>query len=420
MTSTPEHKQQKPACLKSLGVSILHCFHRPSGRVDDHTKEITTPSGSDDDDQTTLPAQRNPNDKRPVADGVHTAQINRSAPSSNRLRTFHSSFRYLINLTPQQVEAFMASYVIYNLDWNDEDGMIQTLGINYEKKVGECLRAYYGVLNHLCALGQVEKMYIPPLMEPKVSVLDNQLLYEQSIARQIGLRPGDKVLDLGCGRGRVAAHMAQLSQVQVTGLNIDPDQIGQAWAFNTKHAPGNSFLVHDQNNLPLPFADQSFDAFYQIQALSLCKDLPSLFAELHRILKPGAKLSLLDWVRLPAYDAANPEHASLMRRVKPLIGAVGTPTPASLTKALENAGFHILRSDNASIDGFQAPLIDSVDVYFRALRRAIRVLVRMRVLPAHLRVLIDRLCLDGQAFVEFDRRRLGTTSYRIIAQKPIV
>ncbi|RDW85938.1 sterol 24-C-methyltransferase [Coleophoma crateriformis] len=346
-------------------------------------------------------------------------EVDRSA-SPNRKQTFLTSFRYLKNLTPKQVDDFMASYIIYNVDWADEEQMIATLGPNYQQRVHECLVTYYGVLNHMCALGDVEKMYIPPYMDKRASVLDNQLLYEESIARDIGLKPGDKVLDLGCGRGRVAAHMASFSGAQVTGINIDPNQVGQARSFSNERGIPNQFFVHDFNDLPLPFADNTFDAFYQIQALSLCKDLPGLFKEVYRVMKPGAKISLLDWVSLPAYNPQNEEHAVLMRRVKPLIGAVGTPTPGILAKALEDAGFTVIVSDNASIDGLQAPLIDKVDIYFRAMQQLILGLVKVHVLPQHFKTLINRFCLDGQAFVKMDQRRLTTTSYRMIAQKLVV
>ncbi|BCS21149.1 class I SAM-dependent methyltransferase [Aspergillus puulaauensis] len=344
----------------------------------------------------------------------------RNSASPKRWKTFWNSFRYLQHLTPKQVDDFMASYVIYNLDWSDEQEMVRVLGANYQDKIGDCLQAYYGVLNHLCALGDVEKMYIPPFMSARASVLENQLLYEESIAQDIGLQSGHRVLDLGCGRGRVAAHMAQYSGARVTGLNIDPNQVAQARQFNEEMGFGktNEFVVQDFNALPLPFDDGSFDAFYQIQALSLCKDLGALFREIYRVTKPGARISLLDWVSLPGYDGANEEHAELMRRVKPLIGAVGTPTPEILETALMEAGFTVLRSDNASVGDLQAPLIDKVDLYFRSMRQVILGLVKTHVLPKHFKTLINRLCLDGQAFVKMDKMRLITTSYRIIAQKP--
>ena len=350
--------------------------------------------------------------------GRHGGKAVDNSAFPKRWKTFWIAFRYLRNLTPKQVEDFMASYVIYNLDWSNEQQMQEALGTNYQEKVGDCLKAYYGVLNHLCALGDLEKMYIPPWMSRKATVLENQLLYERSVAQDIGLSAGSKVLDLGCGRGRVAAHMSQYSGAHVTGLNIDPVQVGQAKTFNEKHELHNTFIVQDFNSLPLPFADESFDAFYQIQALSLCKNPTTLFREVFRVIKPGAWISLLDWVSLSAYDARKPEHAELMRRVKPLIGAVGTPTPESLEKALTASGFEVVRSENASIDGLQAPLIDTVDLYFRALRQAILALVKVHLIPRHFKTLINRLCLDGQAFVQMDCKRLATTSYRIIARKP--
>ena len=343
----------------------------------------------------------------------------KTAHSSKRWKTFWSSFRYLRGLTPKQVQDFMESYIIYNLDWSDEKQMIAVLGNDYQEKVGDCLKEYYGVLNHLCALGDVEKMYIPPWMSRKASVIENQLLYEQKIANDIALKPTDKVLDLGCGRGRVAAHMTQYSGgAHVTGINIDPDQISQARTFTEKLGFSNSFVVQDFNALPLPFADESFDAFYQIQALSLCKDIPALFREVFRVVKPGAKISSLDWVSLPAYNPQNPEHADLMRHVKPLIGAVGTPTPESLEGALRDAGFVVLSSGNASIDGLQAPLINTVDLYFRTMRQVILSLVKLHLLPYHFKTLINRFCLDGMAFIKMDNMRLATTSYHIVAQKP--
>ncbi|KAJ3559298.1 hypothetical protein NPX13_g9551 [Xylaria arbuscula] len=350
--------------------------------------------------------------------GANDYVVDRSV-SPNRLKTFLKAFKYIRDLSPQQVDDFMSSYEIYNLDWADEDAMVAAFGANYQQHVGQCLTAYYSVINHLCSLGDVEKMYIPPLMDKKASVRDNQLLCEESIAREIGLKPGMKVLDLGCGRGRVAAHMTSFSGAQVTGLNIDGNQIAQAREFNEKLNFSNEFIVHDQNDLPLPFADESFDAFYEIQALSLCKDPSASFREIYRILKPGSKFLLIDWVSLPTYDPENPIHTSLMRRVKPLIGAVGTPTPASFEKSLQDAGFTVTRSDNPSIDGLQAGLIDKVDIYFRSVRRLINYLTKLHALPQHFKILFDRLCLDGQAFVEMDNMRLITTTYRIVAEKPL-
>lgn len=43
----------------------------------------------------------------------------------------------------------MDSYVIYNLDWENEKEMIDALGPDYQQRVGTCLKSYYGIMNHL-------------------------------------------------------------------------------------------------------------------------------------------------------------------------------------------------------------------------------------------------------------------------------
>lgn len=342
----------------------------------------------------------------------------RGTAPSQRVSTAWRSFRVLKNLKPEQVDNFLASYVIYSLDWNDEKLMEEKLGPDYQKKVGAALADYYGVLNHLCALGELEKMYIPPALDLNTNITNNQILYEQSIAKELLLPENATVLELGCGRGRVAAHISRVTGARVTGLNIDGDQINSAKAYNDEQQLSNTFIRMDFNDLPLPFADNSFDGFYQIQAFSLAKDHAKLCAELYRVLKPGARLSLLDWVSLDAYDAGNPDHQKLMARIKPLIGAVGTPTPKSMENALQKAGFRVLESNNPSIDGLQAPLIEKADGYFRAARVAILSGVRIGVLPPHFKTLFNRLTQDGDALVEADRARLITTSYHWLAAKP--
>lgn len=335
-----------------------------------------------------------------------------------RMETALRSFRVLKGLTKEQVDNFMNSYIIYDLDWADETMMVETLGPDYQKKVGECLRDYYSVLNHMCAIGELEKMYIPPVMDLNANLIRNQILYEESIAEELLLPPTPRVLDLGCGRGRVAAHMNLLTGAHVTGLNIDFDQVASAVAFNKEKRMPNEFIRADFNDLPLPLPDAQFDGFYQIQAFSLCKDIPKLCKELYRVLKPGARLSLLDWAQLDAYDPEDLHHQKLMRKIKPLIGAVGTPTPKSLAEALESAGFKVLRTNNASIDGLQSPLIEKADGYFRTARFAMLGLVRVGLLPVHFRTLFNRFTQDCDAFVEADRARLITTSYHWLAEKP--
>ena len=84
---------------------------------------------------------------------------------------------------------------------------------------------------------------------------------------------------------------------------------------------------------------------------------------------------------------------------------------------LKQAGFEILISENPSIDGLQAPLIENADKFYTRVAAAIKMLVACRLLPKHFKTLFDRLTKDGEALVEADRMRLVTMVYYVLAQK---
>jgi sterol 24-C-methyltransferase len=336
-----------------------------------------------------------------------------------RISTILKSLKTLYTLPKEKIDAFMDSYEIYDHDWANEDELIRKMGPDYYNRVKNKLINYYSVLNHLCAIGQVEKMYIPPMIDMTKGIIANQNLFEEVLAKDLNVPKDGKILDIGCGRGRIANHIARLTQAHVTGINIDHDQLNCArrFALGKNMTSQTEFKVGDLNEVPLSFGDASMDAVYQVQVFSLSKNLEKLFADIYRILKPGGRVACLDWFRLDKYDPKNPEHVELMRRIKPLIGAIGTPTIAEFVKAMEKAGFKVLVNRNASINGLQAPLIENADRLYTTLSRLINFLVGCRLLPRHFKVLFDRLTKDGEAFVEADRKGLVTTCHYIVAEK---
>lgn len=337
-----------------------------------------------------------------------------------RLSTIFGSFKTLYTLPREKVDAFLDSYDIYDHDWVNEDELIRKMGSDYYNQVKKKLIDYYSVLNHLCAIGQVEKMYIPPIMDLSKGIIENQKLFEKKMTEDLSIKKGNTVLDIGCGRGRIAAHVASLTGAHVTGINIDHDQLDCArrFALGKGLSKQTQFKLGDLNELPFPFADASMDAVYQVQVVSAySKNLEKLFADIYRILKPGGRLSCLDWFRLEKYNEKDLEHADLMRRIKPLIGAIGTPSIEDYVRFMEKAGFKIVVNRNASINALQAPLIENADRLYNRVTRILQALVRCKMLPAHFQELFDRLVKDGEAFIEADRKGLVTTSHYIIAQK---
>lgn len=335
-----------------------------------------------------------------------------------RLSTIFNSLKALYRLTPSEVDTFIKSYDFFDSDWIDGEAKLGSKVIKYPQAKREILN-WYGVLNHLCAIGEVEKMYIPPALDLSKNLIDNQILFEKKFGKLLGMKSGDSVLELGCGKGRVAALLASTTGAKITGINIDKSQLANAVQYSERKDLSKkcTFLNADFNDLPLPFADNSFNSIYEIQALSYSRELDKLFAELYRVLKPKGKVSFLEWVRLPNYDEKNSHHRALMKKIKPLIGAVGTPTPDEFETKLRQAGFKVLVSEDPSINQSQEPMIDKASYYFNKLSPFINFLVKIRLFPEHFTTMFGRFGQDTEALCEAVRDGLVTTCYHIIAQK---
>lgn len=109
------------------------------------------------------------------------------------------------------------------------------------------------------------------------------------------LEPGEDVLDLGSGAGTdalVAALMVGPAG-SVTGIDMTPEMVAKARAaaaeLGVEHV---TFLESEAESLP--FADASFDVVISNGVIDLIPDKDAVFAELHRVLRPGGRLQLSD------------------------------------------------------------------------------------------------------------------------------
>jgi len=113
-----------------------------------------------------------------------------------------------------------------------------------------------------------------------------------SIADRLQLAPGDRVLDVGCGPGRLAVVLAQ--RVGPTGSvnGIDPAKEMVARATARARRAGVPARFQQAFAQQLPFSDGSFDALTCTLALHHVADhdRPRAVAEMYRVLRPGGTL----------------------------------------------------------------------------------------------------------------------------------
>lgn len=110
---------------------------------------------------------------------------------------------------------------------------------------------------------------------------------EHSTGQSIEAFP--RVLDWGCGCGRVARHFLNVSGLSVTGADVDADNI--AWC--RRNLPNGTWSELSLRP-PSPFATACFDLLYGISVLTHLREDDQFrwLDELHRILRPGG-LALL-------------------------------------------------------------------------------------------------------------------------------
>ncbi len=136
----------------------------------------------------------------------------------------------------------------------------------------------------------------------------------------LGLRPGERVLDLACGSGDLA-EAAAAAGARVIGLDFSAGMLRVARARQSALGPYDACTLVRGDALALPLAERTIDAVVSGFALRNFVDLGAALAESARVLRPGGRIALLE-VDRPASALLRLGHAVYFRRVVPLLGAL--------------------------------------------------------------------------------------------------
>ncbi len=157
------------------------------------------------------------------------------------------------------------------------------------------------------------------------------------VADRAGIGAGDRVVDVGCGYGGAARLLAGERGATVTGLTISAAQARAAPA-----VPGVQVLVRSwlENRLP----DGAFDAAIAIESLSHMGDRERAFAEIGRVVRPGGRVAVVDWL---AGERVRPAERRLLLDPICREGHLPRLSPASRYAALlRGAGFEVTAEDD--------------------------------------------------------------------------
>jgi demethylmenaquinone methyltransferase/2-methoxy-6-polyprenyl-1,4-benzoquinol methylase len=121
-------------------------------------------------------------------------------------------------------------------------------------------------------------------------------LWKRRLIRLAAVRPGMRALDVCCGTGDIAYALADKG-ASVTGLDFSAAMLAAAarrkWRGNRDNSHRPTFIQSDA--LHLPFEANYFDAATVGYGLRNLSDWQAGLLEMHRVIKPGGRLLVLDF-----------------------------------------------------------------------------------------------------------------------------
>jgi SAM-dependent methyltransferase len=152
----------------------------------------------------------------------------------------------------------------------------------------------------------------------------------------LGLSAGMRVLDVGSGVGGPSRYVAATYGCHVVGIDLTEEFCRAAALLSERVGLGDRTEYRPGDARATPFADGAFDAAYTQHVAMNIADKAGLYAEVSRVLKPGARFGIYDLLRgdggevlYPVPWARDPATSFVVR-------------PGELRALLETAGFDVV------------------------------------------------------------------------------
>ena len=165
---------------------------------------------------------------------------------------------------------------------------------------------------------------------------------EYHLCSRLGMKPGVRALDVGCGVGGPMRNMAMFSGATIEGITINEYQVNIGNKYNEKLGLHKLCKLTRGDFQELPWNDKTFDVAYAIEATCHSPDRVKTFSGVARVLKSGGLFGGYEWVMTDKYDPKNKDHVRIKEGIEVGNGLPTLVHYSDIKKDLENSGFEII------------------------------------------------------------------------------
>ena len=298
----------------------------------------------------------------------------------------------------------------------------------------ETVKDYYDLCNGFMVWGWGESLHFAPLA-PHETLEESQARHQRLMISKLELQPGMTVIDVGCGIGGPMRRVVREAGVRVTGVNISAIQLERAERLNAEAGIDHMVDYAACSFMDMGvFADATFDRGYAIESTCHAPDKQDAFAEIFRVLKPGALLWGQEMCLTDKFDPGDSRHLAIKRELMQGISLNDIATFGEVDRALEAAGFHVIEGMDRDIqEGPSTPWRQPMESRHGTLGSALRRLPMgrkaaiagsklaetLRLFPQGSTEVVRLLDRTADAYIAGGREGIFTPLYCFLARKPL-
>ena len=290
---------------------------------------------------------------------------------------------------------------------------------------------YYDLVTDFFEYGWGRSFHFAPRV-PGESFRDSLARHERFLADALELKRGMVVADIGCGVGGPLVEIARHTGARIVGVNSNSYQLERARRYVEEAGLAHlaEFLHCDFLDVHAP--DESFDAVYSIEATCCAPDKLSIYREIFRLLKPGARFGVYEYCVTDRFDATDPVHVELKADIALGGGLLVIDDRPTIDGALRSVGFEVLETRDLAIqtgpsvpwyqplagEGLSLASFRSTRTGRWVTRGSLRAMEALRIAPRGSVRVTETLNMCADAMIEAGRLGIFTPMCFIHARKP--